>query len=290
MRNLIRAAALLLAMLAAPASARPDTLSLQVMSWNMRLDLASDGDNAWAHRSALFASVLRYEQPDLIGMQEVLDHQKRDVEAALPDYAVIGVGRDDGAAAGEYSPIFYRRDRFELLDSGTFWLSETPDTPSKGWDAAYPRIATWGHFRDQESGRTFWMMNTHFDHIGEVARLNSAQMIRRWMAEHGAPDELTFITGDFNATSDSAPMRALTGQTGDTPALIDARDISETPPFGPTGTFTGFDITKNEAAPIDHILLGRAARILRYGVLTFQEGGRLPSDHYPVLVTINWGG
>ncbi len=255
---------------------------VRAMTFNIRLDLASDGANAWSARRELVTALIRHQAPDLLGMQEVLLGQKRDFESALPAYAVIGVARDDGREAGEFSPLAYRRERFVLVESGTFWLSPTPDAPSTGWDAALPRIASWAILRARESGRELRVLNTHFDHVGETARAESATQIARWVAQGPGAGLPTIVMGDFNAATASEPYRRLAG------ALADTRAISRAPPFGPPGTFTGFDIARADPAAIDHIFVSDAFVVESHAVITQHWGGRLPSDHYPVLAVLRW--
>ncbi|HEU4820362.1 MAG TPA: endonuclease/exonuclease/phosphatase family protein [Qipengyuania sp.] len=266
---------------AAPRALQQD---LRAMTFNIRLDIASDGANAWPHRKDNVAALIAREAPDILGMQEVLLNQKRDLEAALPAYQVIGAARDDGREAGEFSPLAWRRDRFEMVRSGTFWLSPTPEVPSKGWDAAFPRIATWAVLRDKQSGAQLRVLNTHFDHVGREARLNSAAIIARWVTE--GPDRTlpAIVLGDFNAHPESEPYRRLAeGADAD---LHDARVAARTPPYGPPGTFTGFDITKAPALLIDHIFVTPVFAVESYAVITQHWGGRLPSDHYPVVADL----
>lgn len=257
---------------------------IRAMTYNIRLDIASDGANAWPKRAALVAALVRHEAPDVLGMQEVLKHQKAYLETALPAYGFAGVARDDGLEQGEYSPLAWRKDRFELLGSGTFWLSPTPSKPSKGWDAAYPRIATWATLRDRRSGKRLVALNTHFDHVGEVARVQSATIIADWAKRHRKSGEKIIVLGDFNATPDSAAMTLLgdTAQTG----LRDTRTVTSGEPYGPAGTFNGFRIDSDAAAPIDHVLVSSDFSVLGYKVVTQHWGGRLPSDHYPVIADL----
>lgn len=257
---------------------------IRAMTYNIRLDLASDGANAWPKRAALVAALVQHEAPDVLGMQEVLKHQKAFLETALPAYGFVGVARDDGLEQGEYSPLAWRKNRFELLDSGTFWLSPTPSTPSKGWDAAYPRIATWATLRDRRSGKRFVALNTHFDHMGEIARVQSATVIADWAKRRREAGKGVIILGDFNATPASAAMTLLlnTAQTG----FRDTRTATSDEPYGPAGTFNGFRIDCDAAAPIDHILVSSDFRVLSYQVVTQHWGGRLPSDHYPVIADL----
>lgn len=265
-----------------PAQATP----IRAMTFNIRLDTAADGPNAWPHRQNMVADLIRYEAPDVLGLQEVLLNQKQALEAALPDYAFAGVARDDGIEAGEFSPLAWRRDRFDLIDSGTFWLSPTPDVPGKAWDAALPRIATWARLRDRASGRVIRVLNTHFDHVGAEAKLRSAQLIARWAAEGGAVP--TIVMGDFNSPPSSPPMAALV----DAPAsgLRNALSISRSAPYGPPGTFTGFRIDAAPPQPIDHILVSPGITVQRHAIVTQHWEGRLPSDHYPVVADLEIGG
>jgi endonuclease/exonuclease/phosphatase family metal-dependent hydrolase len=273
--------ALLLA-LSAAAKERADRYS--AMTYNIRLDIASDGDNAWPHRRAALASLVAYYAPDVVGMQEVLLNQKRDLETDLPHYAFVGAGRDDGKEQGEFSPLGYRSDRLALVSSGTFWLSPTPDVPGKGWDAAYPRIATWARLRDRAAKQTLLVVNTHFDHVGEVARVESARQIRRWIAAHRQKDEAVVLTGDLNSPVGSPAYAVIT--TDRAMPLHDTLVISRASHFGPLGTFNAFRIEQIEPSPIDHIFVGEGVTVLRHATLTQQTGGKLPSDHYPVLTDL----
>lgn len=274
------------ALLALPAAAKDKADHISAMTYNIRLDLASDGADAWPHRRKALTGLVAYYAPDFVGMQEVLLHQKQQVEADLPAYSFVGVGRDDGKEAGEFSMLGYRTGRFDLLGSGTFWLSPTPDTPSKGWDAALPRIATWARLKDKSAAQSFLVVNTHFDHIGEVARVESAKLIRRWIGAHRQAGDAVVLMGDFNSDTGSAPYQALLAPDAGLIALHDTQDISRTPHFGPAGTFTGFKIEQLAGSPIDHIFVSDGVAVLRHATITQQTGGRLPSDHYPVLADL----
>lgn len=276
--------ALLAALLAMPAAAKERADRFSAMTYNIRLDLASDGDNAWPHRRGTVTGLIAYYAPDLVGLQEVLLHQKREIEADLPGYAFVGAARDDGKERGEFSPLGFRRDRFALVASGTFWLSSTPDIPSKGWDAALPRIASWARLKDQNSRLTLLAVNTHFDHVGTEARLESARQLRCWIGANRKRGEAVVLMGDFNSTADGAAYTAIIEAGAD--ALHDTLTISRTPHFGPLGTFTGFKIDEVAASPIDHIFVSDDAQVLRHATLTQQTGGKLPSDHYPVLADL----
>ncbi len=274
--------AFLLAVLAGlPAAAQERADRYSAMTYNIRLDSASDGDNAWPYRRSAVTSLVAYHAPDLVGMQEVLLHQKQAVEADLPDYAFVGAARDDGRDMGEFSPLGFRRDRFALIASGTFWLSPMPAVPGKGWDAAYPRVASWARLKDRVSRRRLLVLNTHMDHVGTTARLEGARQIRRWIASQRKVGEILVVMGDFNSPAGSPAYAAITAPGAG--SLRDTLTISRTPHFGPLGTFTGFKIDQDEASPIDHIFVSDDIMVLRHATLTQQSGGRLPSDHYPVL-------
>jgi len=278
---LILAAAALFAL---PAAAKERADHYEAMTYNIRLDVASDGDNAWPHRRSALTALVAYRAPDFVGMQEVLQHQKQAVEADLPAYQFVGVARDDGKEKGEYSMLGFRRDRFTLVGSGTFWLSPTPALPSKGWDATLPRIATWARLHDRSAKRTLLVVNTHFDHIGEVARQESARLIRHWIDGQRKPNESAVLMGDFNSPATSSPYAAIV-EPGKG-ALRDSRTISRTPHYGPLGTFTGFKIAQMDPSPIDHIFVSDDVMVLRHATLTDQNGGKLPSDHYPVVADL----
>lgn len=272
---------------------RPSTLeadsSLRVMTFNIRFDNPNDGPDAWPHRKDRAASVIRFHGADLVGVQEALKHQLDDLQERLPAYAWVGVGRADGREGGEYSAIFYRQDRFELLDHDTFWLSETPEVPgSKSWDAAIERIVTWAHFRDRRTGEVFYHFNTHFDHIGERARTESAKLIRQRIAAV-AGDAPVVLTGDFNAVDSSMPYQILTGTTpldgAPSVTLRDAMRISEHGHHGPTTTWNGFTAIEPDRR-IDYIFVNDRVDVRQHGILPDTWDGRFPSDHLPVVADV----
>lgn len=258
--------------------------AIRAMTYNIRLDLASDGPNAWPHRKEMVAEIIRHEAPDIFGLQEVLLHQKRDLEAALPAYVLAGAGRDDGLEAGEFSPVGWRRDRYEALDSGTFWLSPTPAVPGKAWDAAYPRVASWVLLQDRASGQRLRVLNTHFDHVGAAARIESARLVMAWARDPRYAGVPAIILGDFNSVPSSASMMLLADHAQSGLRLASA--ASAMPPYGPPGTFNGFKIDAADAAPIDHIFVSDGLTVMRHATLTQHWEGRLPSDHYPVVAEL----
>ena len=255
--------------------------TLRVMTFNIRYNNPDDGEHAWPHRKERVASVIRFHGADLVGMQEALKGQIDDLEALLPAYAWIGVGRDDGAAAGEFSPIFYRKDRFELVEQATFWLSETPEVAgSKSWDAAITRIVTWGRFRDKRTGAVFFLFNTHFDHRGTQARTESARLLLARI-DALAGDAPVVVTGDFNVEPTTEAYRVMVE------GMEDARHRSLTPPHGPDETYWGFTVeTDEEGRRIDYIFVSPEIHVQHYGVLTDHWNGHFPSDHLPVLAEV----
>lgn len=270
------------------ARGNADHSGLTILSFNIRYDNPQDGEHSWPHRQNLAAGTVLFHKADLIGMQEALRHQIEDLIPLLPGYDWIGVGREDGKAAGEFSPLFYKCSRLEPLAQSTFWLSETPDVAgSRSWDAALPRIVTWAKFRDAESGLEFFAFNTHFDHRGETARVESAALILKKVKAiaAGAP---VIVTGDFNCTPDSEPYRILTTGAGGISGLKDTRNLVDGP-YGGSQTFNGFREDINPEQRIDYVFTGMGIQVLRFGVIADRWGGRFASDHYPVLAEILLG-
>lgn len=274
------------------AQTRAKSAPLRVMTFNIRYNEPKDKENAWANRKTKVAGVIRFHKADLVGVQEALIDQLKDLETLLPGYAWCGVGRSDGKTGGEFSAILYRKDRFRLLETSTFWLSETPEKAgSLGWDATYHRIVTWARFRDNSTGRAFFQFNTHFDHIAEKARRESARLLLTRIKKIAGTAPFV-VTGDFNAVEDSEPYRILTGADNDQSLPIklkDARYISLNEPFGPTSTFNNFgQLIPNRK--IDYIFVKDGTRVLEHAVLADQWDGRWASDHLPVLAEIAFGG
>jgi endonuclease/exonuclease/phosphatase family metal-dependent hydrolase len=271
----------------ADPSSIPWAPPLRIMTFNIRLDLASDGPNAWPYRRDWVASLIRFHAPDAVGVQEALAHMLTELDTRLPGFARVGVGRADGREGGEFSAILYRTDRLELLDGGTFWLSPTPEVAgSKGWDAAIERIATWARFRDRRTGCSHLHLNTHFDHIGEQARQESARLIRHRIAGL-AGDLAIIVTGDLNADPRSVPYRIFTRDTlaGASAPLRDAFDASSGGHYGPTSSWTAFKAIE-PGRRIDYVLVSTHIPVLMHGILPDSWDGRFPSDHLPVLAAV----
>lgn len=280
--------------------------NLTVATYNIRNENAGDAKagNGWEARYPWICSLIEFEGIDIFGAQEVLDDQLNDMLEALPEYGYAGAGRDDGKKKGEYAPIFYLKDRFKVLDSGWFWLSETPDIPSRGWDAALPRICTWVHFKDRETGRKLWFFNLHMDHIGVRARAEGAALVVERIKEWCGKNETVFLTGDFNVDQKNEIYATFTGS-----GVLEDSFITAEKKYAPTGTVNGFDPDAMTDSRIDHIFVSPGINVRNYGVLTetyrSETGGdsyksgnfpeeislhkyraRTPSDHFPVIIKV----
>jgi endonuclease/exonuclease/phosphatase family metal-dependent hydrolase len=248
------------------------------MSFNIRND-CDKGTEAWAARIGNFVSLIKNVSPDLIGFQEALHRQYIDLINHFPEYASAGIGRDDGVNAGEYAAIFYKKDRFTLIESNSFWLSETPEKPSFGWDAVCIRICTYVKLLDNETQKIFIHYNTHLDHVGQTAMLEGAKLIRKAMFDNKFP---AFVTGDFNIKEKSAPYNIMT-QTG----LSDAKYAAKSSMT--YGTFHGYNPSDNlcSDSPIDYLFYtDDDFEIESYKILVNGEKGAYTSDHYPILVIL----
>lgn len=254
---------------------------MNIISFNIRYNTSNDGENAWPNRIEMASGLLRFHEADIFGLQEALVGQIEDIQNQLPEYKWFGVGRDDGKEGGEFSPIFYNPAKFILLKNGTFWLSETPEKPSKGWDAALNRIVTWGRFQSKITGKQFLVFNTHFDHRGVEARKNSASLIYKKIREMVQDKNLPVIlTGDFNLTPDTEPIQILQKY------LSDSREVTEEPPYGPVGTFQGFNLEADLSGRIDYIFVYGGIKVLKYAALSDFKDHRFPSDHLPVFAKV----
>lgn len=252
---------------------------LKIATFNLRMDTPSDGENAWFHRKDMVNDLIRFYGFDLFGTQEGFTHQLNDI-LRLSDYRFIGVGRDDGKDAGEHCAIFYRSDRFKVLDQGDFWLSEHPEKPGRGWDGTCcNRICTWGKFEDLKNHKQFYFFNVHYEYEEDVARRESSNlMISRIKSIAG--NQPVFLTGDFNAFPTEEPIRIL----NDSGFLNDSYKITKEAPFGPVCTYHGYDSTIKTEERLDYIWVTDSIQIDKYGVLTNTLYGHTPSDHFPVMV------
>jgi endonuclease/exonuclease/phosphatase family metal-dependent hydrolase len=254
---------------------------MNIISFNIRFNTPNDGENAWPNRVEMVTGLLRFHDADIFGLQEALHGQIKEVKNELPGYDWFGVGRDDGKKGGEFSPVFYNKSKFKLKDHGTFWLSETPEEPSTGWDAALNRIVTWGIFKSKETGKEFMVFNTHFDHVGVEARKNSATLIRQKIEKMVPAGTPVILTGDFNLTPDQEPIIMLKEY------LDDSRDVTKEPPYGPYGTYNGFNINADlTSRRIDYIFVKGDIKVLKYAALSEIKDQRFPSDHLPVFAKV----
>lgn len=291
------------------ASVYGQSNELRVGTFNVRYDNPADreqGDD-WETRLPVIASIIGFVDYDIVGCQEVLDHQLVEMRQQLSEYNDVGVGRDDGKTEGEYAPIFYKKDKFTLLDSGVFWLSETPDRPSVGWDAALPRICTYAHLEDVETGKRLWYFNLHMDHVGKQAREESSKMVVDRIRDMLDEKEIAILTGDFNVDQDNPIYQLLDGSD----ILSDSYRIAKKR-HAWNGTFNAFDGQLFTESRIDHVFVTNQIQVEHYAVLTesyrrpkkvsneikkgdfpeelsFEEyESHLPSDHFPVVVRISF--
>ncbi len=260
---------------------------IKVMSFNIRYGAANDGDNSWKYRTDLVVDTIENFEPDLLGCQEALDFQVRFLQEALPGYAMHGVGRDDGKTKGEYAPIYYKTARFNLVDSGHYWLSETPDVPgSKNWDAAITRMVSWVVLEDKQNNYSrFIFANTHFDHVGRTARHESAKLIRA-MYETQGEGMPAILTGDFNAGENSSPYQALVkGSSANAQPMLDTYRQVNPETLEGEGTFGGW-VGRTSGARIDWVLTTPHFITVNAMIDHTNINGKYPSDHFPVEAVV----
>jgi endonuclease/exonuclease/phosphatase family metal-dependent hydrolase len=283
----LRNAAILLTILAGFSDfslAQSQTHPLTVLTYNIRYANPEDAPNTWAQRKEKVFGLIREAKPDVFGLQEALIEQVLDVGNAFSDYKFIGVGRDDGKKLGEYSPLFFNSEKYTLMESGTFWLSQTPSVPgSRGWDAACNRVVTWVHLKENTTGKPFVVFCTHFDHIGEIARRNSANLLLQAL-DSLAKDKTAIVLGDFNATPDSEPYQIITS-TSDPKSLTDAGLIDKNY-TGLQYTYCGFKVGGLPCERIDYIFVKNIYKVDSYKVNPANNGTYYPSDHLPVSARI----
>jgi endonuclease/exonuclease/phosphatase family metal-dependent hydrolase len=253
---------------------------VELITYNIRMNTSGDGEHAWPSRYGDVVALFRFHRADIFCVQEALPDQMDDLEAVFPDFAYEGVGRDDGKREGEFSAVFYNHQRFKKLDGGTFWLSETPDACSFGWDAACRRVCSWVKLKDEVTGEILQIFNTHFDHRGEVARRESAQLILDRIEEISEGNGRVVLCGDFNLSPDSEPIALIRSK------LQDAFQVSMQPPYASVATYHGFTYDDPPKERIDYVFVSKDLKVLRYGGLTDSRDRSFFSDHLPVLVTI----
>ncbi|WP_410222358.1 endonuclease/exonuclease/phosphatase family protein [Pedobacter sp.] len=253
---------------------------INILTYNIRLNTPNDGENAWPNRQENVKALIKFHNIDILGVQEALPEQF-DFLSAMPNFEAFGVGRDDGKRQGEFSALFFNRQRFVKRDGGTFWLSETPETPSKGWDAALNRICTWLRLYDKQNKKEFLVFNTHYDHKGVQARIQSALLIKQKIQQI-APKLPVIFMGDLNVTPETEAITTIKS------FLQDSKDITEEPPYGPNGTFNDFNYNSPLKKRIDYIFVNHTFKVIKYAVLTDSKDQRFFSDHLPVFVKISF--
>lgn len=255
----------------------------EFMTYNIRLDIASDGNNSWSNRKDFFISQIKLYKPDILGIQEAKPNQVGDLTNALSNYDNVGIGRE-GIGKGESSNIFFNKEKFVAHTTNTFWLSETPDTISKGWDAALNRVCTYVLLEDKKFKTKFWVFNTHLDHIGEVSRANSIKLIIAKIKELNSDKYPVIFMGDFNLVPTDDRIISLKNE------MTDCRDVAEQKPFGPKGTFNNFKHDEPVTVLIDYIFISKDNRIKvkKYTIIGDSNNSQYPSDHFPVFVKIKF--
>lgn len=256
--------------------------NLKIMTYNVRLDVASDGENTWSKRKDYFTSQIQFYSPDVFGVQEALPNQVEDIASALTGYNKFGIGREE-EGKGEACEIYYKKDRFQVKESNTFWLSETPDKVSRGWDAACNRVCTYGLFKDLKTKKMFWVFNLHLDHMGEVARVKGVELALSKIAAINTQKYPVFLMGDLNSEPNTKQIAAIKK------VMEDTRDVSIEKPFGPSGTFNEFKHNEPVNLLIDYIFISKNSgfKVQKHAVLSDSKDLRYPSDHLPVLIEIN---
>lgn len=255
---------------------------VELITYNIRMNTAVDGEHAWPYRKDDVAALFRFHRAEIFCVQEALPGQMDDLASAFPGYTYEGVGRDDGVREGEFSAIFYDHERFTKEKGGTFWLSETPEKCSFGWDAACRRVCTWLQLKQAGTGILFYVFNTHFDHVGIEARRQSASLILEKISEITEGEGKVVLCGDFNLAPDAEPIGLITG------TLQDAYKVSVQPPYGSVATTHGFTYDQSPKERIDYVFVSDQVKVLRYGALTDSRDRTFFSDHLPVLVTLEF--
>ena len=268
------------------AGAQPVTREpLQVMSFNIRYGTAKDGDNHWSARREMLFDVIRERDADLVGLQEALAFQIDEIQAAVPGYAVVGVGRDDGGRAGEWSAILFKAGRFRVADAGTFWFSDTPEVPaSKSWGNNITRICTWARLIDRD-GRGFYHFNLHLDHESQPSRERSTALLRQRIDARAFLTDPVVVTGDFNVGERNPALAALVSKGSPASPFVDTYRVLH-PDETVVGTFTGFKFGNTGGEKIDYVLVQPGAEVISAEIIRASRSDRYPSDHFPVAATI----
>lgn len=257
---------------------------LLAATYNIRLDTPADGANSWPNRSGFLIGQIAILRPHILGMQEVLPHQRGELAQALPEYVFIGGGRDDGKLAGEASPLAIDRNSLQLKASGMFWLSPTPSIASIGWDAGYKRIATWARLNRRSDGARLLVVNTHWDHQGKIARRESGRLLKDWLSTHLRKGEHLILLGDFNAETTEESIRQLLDGSG---GLVDTRAAASDGRSRFAISFNAFQAFPESGSLIDHIFVDAGIKVRRQAVIAQHENGQMASDHFPVVALVD---
>lgn len=256
--------------------------TLTVATFNLRFDNPRDTGNLWVNRAPVVANLIRFHDFDIFGTQEGLENQLNDIINALPQYQRYGAGRDDGKEKGEHSAIFFKKDKFKLISSGDFWLSQTPDKPSLGWDATCcNRICSWVQLQDKQSKKQFYFFNAHYDHQGKIAREESSKLILQKIKAIAGNAPVIF-TGDFNGDHNSSWYKSVAAS-----AILKDTYTQAAHPYVNNGSFNSFGSELKRNDIIDHVFATPGFKVQRWGILTDSYHGKYPSDHFPVMVKLD---
>lgn len=267
-----------LVLLSTMAFAQQKGMPVNIISYNIRYNNPDDGVNAWPNREQDVKALVKFHDADILCVQEALPEQF-DALLKKTNFDVVGVGREDGQRKGEFSAVYFDKDRFVKKDGGTFWLSETPDVPSKGWDAALNRVCSWVRLYDRLNKKEFLVFNAHYDHRGVQARIESAKLIKQKIQQI-APTLPVVFTGDLNVTPETEAISTIKS------FLSDAKEISQEPPYGPTGTFNDFNFNSDLKDKIDYIFVNKGFKVQKFAVLSDSKDKRYFSDHLPVFARL----
>jgi len=249
---------------------------LSVMTYNIKLDYPKEGENSWTKRQAFMVDQIKFYEPDILGVQEAMPNQMIDLYSLLTSYSFVGVGRDDGKNKGEFSAIFYKKADYKVIEQSTFWLSETPEKVSMGWDAVCNRVCTYALFKNKNTKQKFWVFNTHFDHVGKLARYNSSKLIIQKINSLNTKKYPVVLMGDFNLEANSESIQYILNYLHDSKSLA-------TNTLGPSGTFNGFKFHEPVTRRIDYIFMSPEIKVNKYAVLSDSKDCKYASDHLPVL-------
>jgi len=249
---------------------------LKIMSYNIKYANENDGENSWSNRKDWITDQIQFYEPDVLGVQEAVKSQLNHFTESIDNYNYVGVGRE-GADQGEFSAILFNRQKIEILDNDTFWLSETPNEISKGWDADYNRVCTYALFQHKKTEEKFYVFNTHFDHVGDKARLESSKLIIKKIKELNKEDFPIFLMGDFNLEPETEGIQLIS-------EFLEKSREKANFCFGPEGTFNGYDFSQPVTRRIDYIFINDKVEVNKYGVLTDSKDLKYPSDHFPVFI------